>query len=191
MNRRLVQLNFLLQLKRKETRDAFNELLKIKEHFKSNKEKHSQLSGYRSEYMQQIETIGKEGTTIERIINRVNFINYLESALVTLNGLLAEIALTRTEMEKKYKKAKIAEEAIVKLIERANQEVALDLVRQEQKESDEYAQKKWFSKQSVTHHFVPSKAKNHQYALTSNNQDAPYNDQDGMPAGALQKNNEE
>ena len=148
MNRRLAQLIQLLELKKEATRKAYNEFLKSQEQFNQNKLRHEQLSGFRLEYIKQIEVIGKEGTFIDRIKNRLDFINHLESALGQLNSLLAQLAKARSHAELLYRQAKIAEEAILKLIERAKKEEELVLQRREQKESDEYAQKQWHDKKN-------------------------------------------
>lgn len=146
MNRRLVQLTHLLGLKKEATRKAYSEFLKAQEQFNQNKMRHEQLTGFRSDYIHQIEVIGQEGTRIDRIKNRLDFINHLEAALGQLNGLLAQLAKSRSQAEFFYKQAKISEEGVIKLIERAKKDEELKLLRREQKESDEYAQKQWHGK---------------------------------------------
>ncbi|RUR10536.1 flagellar export protein FliJ [Legionella sp. km772] len=148
MNRRLVQLIQLLELKQEATRKAYSDLLKAQEQFTQNKMRHEQLTGFRLDYIHQIEVIGQEGTTIDRIRNRLNFINHLEAAIGQLNGLLAQLAKARSQAELFYKNAKISEEGVVKLIERAKKDEELKLQRREQKESDEYAQKQWHGKKN-------------------------------------------
>jgi flagellar protein FliJ len=148
MNRRIVQLTQLLELKQEVTCKAYLELVKIKEQFAQNKTRHDQLVGYRQDYIQQIESIGKEGTYIDRVKNRLNFINHLDIALGQLNSLLAQLAKTRTNEEHNYRQAKVSEEGVIKLIERARKDEELKQQRKDQKESDEYAQKKWYGKKS-------------------------------------------
>lgn len=146
MNRRLVQLTQLLELKQEATRKAYLELVKIKDQFSQNKTRHEQLVGYRQDYIQQIESIGKEGTYVDRIRNRLNFISHLDIALGQLNTLLAQLAKSRTHAELNYRQAKVSEEGVVKLIERARKDEELKQQRKDQKESDEYAQKQWYGK---------------------------------------------
>jgi flagellar protein FliJ len=146
MNRRLVQLVQLLELKQEATRKAYLDLVKIKDQFSQNKTRHEQLVGYRQDYIQQIESIGKEGTYVDRIRNRLNFISHLDIALGQLNTLLAQLAKSRTHAELNYRQAKVSEEGVVKLIERARKDEELKQQRKDQKESDEYAQKKWYGK---------------------------------------------
>ncbi len=148
MDRRLIQLIQLLELKKEATRKAYAEFLKAQEQFNQNKVRHEQLSGFRLDYIHQIDVIGKEGTSIYRIRNRLDFINHLESALGQLSGLLAQLAQSRAHADLLYRKAKIAEEGVVKLIERAKRDEDLKLQRKEQKESDEYAQKQWHGKKN-------------------------------------------
>ena len=142
----MAQLIQLLELKKEVTRKAYIEVLKAKEQFDQNKVRHGQLAGFRVDYIQQIEVLGKEGTYIDRIKSRLSFINHLDMALMDLNNLLAQLAKFRTQAELKYRQAKISEEGVIKLIERAQKEEDLKVQRREQKDSDEYAQKQWYGK---------------------------------------------
>lgn len=146
MNRRLVQLIKLLELKQEATKKAYVDLVKAKEQFEQNKTRHDQLVGFRQDYIQQIEAIGREGTVVERIRNRLNFVNHLDRALSQLNSLLAQLAKARNQAELTYRQMKISEEGVVKLIERAKRDDELKQQRRDQKESDDYAQKQWYGK---------------------------------------------
>jgi flagellar FliJ protein len=146
MNQRLNQLTQLLQLKQEATRKAHLELMKSKSQFDQNKTKHEQLVIYRHDYLQQLEVLGSEGSTVGRLRNRIDFINHLDTALVQLNTHLAQLAKLRSKAEINYKQAKTSEEGVCKLIERVKQTEQLKILRLEQKESDEYAQKQWYSK---------------------------------------------
>jgi len=148
MNKRLEQLQHLLQIKEQATQKAFQELMKIKEQFNHNKLRHDELVIYRQDYLGQLENLGQEGTQIGRLRNRIDFINHLDTALIQLNNLLGQIAKNRTKAEMLYKEAKASEEGVSKLIERVKQTEMTKLQRLEQKESDEYAQKQWYSKKT-------------------------------------------
>ena len=148
MNQRLDRLMQLLQLKEEATRNAYMELIRIKEEFEQNKVRHEQLVGYRYDYTQQLEVLGKEGASISRLRNRIDFINHLDAALHQLNAFLAQLAKTRMKAEYAYKRAKTSEEGVSKLIERAKKTEEMKQLRIEQKESDEYAQKQWYGKQN-------------------------------------------
>lgn len=146
MNQRLDRLIQLHEIKQSETNRAFQELEKMKDQFNQNKLKHEQLVGYRQDYLQQLETLGNEGSHIGRLRNRIDFINHLDNALIHLNTHLAQLAKFRTKAELKYKESKASEEGVSKLIERVRQLERIKVQRMEQKESDEYAQKQWYSK---------------------------------------------
>ena len=148
MNQRLARLIQVLELKKEATRKTYIELMKAREQFDQNKTRHDQLAGYRVDYVRQVEILGKEGATISRVRNRIDFINHLDAALLQLNSFLAQLAKARTQAELVYKQAKISEEGVSKLIERAKKAEALQLQRIEQKESDEYAQKQWYGKKN-------------------------------------------
>lgn len=146
MNPRLTQLAQLLQIKHEAAKQAHLELIKLKEQFIQNKTRHEQLVVYRQDYLQQLELLGGEGSSVGRLRNRIDFINHLDTALIQLNTHLAQLAKNRSKAEVNYNVAKASEEGIVKLIERVKKAEELKLQRTEQKESDEYAQKQWYSK---------------------------------------------
>lgn len=146
MSQRLERLIQLLEIKKEVSNNSLLQLMKSKEQFNQNKIRHEQLVSYRQDYMQQLETIGNVGSTVGRLRNRIDFISHLDTALIQLNAHLAQLAKNRTKLELNYKQAKAAEEGVSKLIERVNKAEQIKLQRKEQKESDEYAQKQWYSK---------------------------------------------
>lgn len=146
MSQRLDRLIQLLNLKKEITNQSLQELIKSKEQFSQNKLRHEQLVIYRQDYMQQLELIGNEGSTVGRLRNRIDFISHLDTALIQLNAHLAQLAKLRSKLELKYKQAKAAEESVSKLIERVEKAELIQVQRKDQKESDEYAQKQWYSK---------------------------------------------
>lgn len=147
MNQRLDRLTQLWEIKKDLTNTAYQQLLQAQEQFSKNKEKHDQLVGYRQDYLQQLETMGEQGTYVRRLRNRIDFISHLDMALVQLNGHLAQLAKVRRSAESAYKQAKISEEGVNLLIERVKKSQQFKLQRQEQKENDEYAQKQWYSRE--------------------------------------------
>lgn len=52
-------------------------------------------------------------------------------------------------MRKKFLQAKAEKDAVIRLIERVKLQKNEQLARLDQKESDEYAQKQWYSKNST------------------------------------------
>jgi flagellar FliJ protein len=146
MNQRLARLIQLLELKKEATRKAYQEVLKAQELYTQNKMRHEQLVSYREDYIQQLEVLGNEGTTIGRLKNRIDFINHLDTALIQLNTHLSQLAKARLKAELNFKQIKISEEGVAKIIERVKRVEDAKLQRSEQKESDEYAQKQWYSK---------------------------------------------
>ncbi|CZG17838.1 TPA: flagellar export protein FliJ [Legionella pneumophila] len=145
MSDRLDRLIQLLKIKQESTQQAYIELVKAREQFNQNKARHEQLVGYRQDYLQQLEVLGQQGSYVGPLRNRINFINHLDTALVQLNSYLSQLAKNRMKADLNYKQAKISEEGISKLIERVKRAELKQLQRIEQKETDEYAQKQWYS----------------------------------------------
>lgn len=145
MNQRLERLMQLLEIKKELTQTAYKQLLEAQEQFKKNKLKHDQLVGYRQDYLKQLEIIGEQGAVVGRLRNRIDFISHLDTALVQLNGHLAQLAKIRAKADLAYKQAKISEEGVNLLIGRVKKSQQFKLQRAEQKENDEYAQKQWYS----------------------------------------------
>lgn len=146
MSQRLDRLIQLLQIKQEATHHFYLELMKAKEQFNQNKLRHEQLVVYRKDYLQQLENIGNDGCTVGRLRNRIDFINHLDTALIQLNTHLSQLAKMRTKAELSYKQAKASEDSVSKLIERVKRTEQIKEQRNDQKESDEYAQKQWYSK---------------------------------------------
>lgn len=151
MTERIDRLTQLLKMKEETTEKAYQEWLQAQEQFKHNKTRHEQLVVYRQDYLTQLEQLGQDGTQVGRIRNRIDFINHLDTALVQLNNHLSQLAKNRSRCELIYKETKASEEAVRKLIERANKTEQVKMQRIEQKESDEYAQKQWYSKHLNDH----------------------------------------
>lgn len=146
MSQRLDRLIQLLKIKQEETHNAYLELVRARDQFSQNKLRHDQLIVYRQDYLQQLESIGNDGCYVGRLRNRIDFINHLDTALVQLNTHLAQLAKARVKADLHYKEAKTAEEGVSKLIARVKKTEEIKIQRMEQKESDEYAQKQWYSK---------------------------------------------
>lgn len=146
MSSRIARLIHLHQLKIAETGDLYRKLIHAQEEFKNNKVRHEQLLGYRQDYVLQLEQLGNEGSAVGRLRNRIDFISHLDHALVQLNTHLAQLAKARAKADLLFREAKIAEEALKKLIEQVKKAEELTQQRKDQKESDEYAQKQWYSK---------------------------------------------
>lgn len=149
MKQRINRLVQLLKLKEQTTHRAAENLLRSREQFTSGKERHSQLLGYRQDYVRQLNHLGDKGCTVGDVRNRINFIAQLDSALVHLNQQLAQFAKQRTHFETLYLQAKSEQDAVEQLIERVKKQENAKMERIEQKESDEYAQKQWYSKSSA------------------------------------------
>jgi len=150
MNPRIPRLLQLLALKEKTTRSAAESLFRAREQFLKSKARHDQLVGYRQDYMQQLSDIGGSGCTLGDMRNRINFIAQLDAALSQLNQQLAQLAKYRSHCEAIYLRAKSEQDAVKRLIERVEEQENTKKERAEQKESDEYAQKQWYSKNSAT-----------------------------------------
>ncbi|MDI9817660.1 MULTISPECIES: flagellar export protein FliJ [unclassified Legionella] len=150
MTSRTNRLLRLLAIKKQATRVASDNLARVREQFFAGKAQHHQLLGYRHDYMQQLSQMGHAGCTVGRVRNRIDFITQLDSALLQINQQLAQLAKQRTHYESLYIKAKSEQDAVDRLLERVMQQQKIKQERAEQKESDEYAQKQWYSKSSTT-----------------------------------------
>lgn len=142
---RLVQLH---QIKQQQTQVVYLEFIQVKDQLNQNKLKQEQLTSYRQEYLRQLESIGHTGAQIGRLRNRLDFINQLDTALIQLGSHLKQLQKLVIKSELIYNQAKAAEEGVEKLIERVKKTAELKIQKNEQKESDEYAQKQWYSKKT-------------------------------------------
>lgn len=139
----------LLGMKEKAMEQAGDMLKQAREQFAAGKGKHDQIVSYRQDYVEQLHRMGDSGCTLGRLRNRIDFINQLDTILIQLNQQLSQLAKFRTQCEKKFLQAKAEKDAVIRLIERIKLQRSEQLAKLEQKESDEYAQKQWYSKNSA------------------------------------------
>lgn len=143
---RVERLIHLHALKKEQTHVHYLEFIKFQEQLKQNSLKQEQLVGYRQDYLEQLETLGNEGTQVGRLRNRIDFINQLDTAIVQLKNYLSQLTKQKAKAELIYTQAKAAEDGVEKLIGRVKKTQEIKVLKSEQKESDEYAQKQWYSK---------------------------------------------
>ncbi|MFC3907889.1 flagellar export protein FliJ [Legionella dresdenensis] len=147
MNQRLMRLTQLLAIKEKATQQAANDWARARQQFLTSKQRHDQLLNYRQDYVTQLNNATNlPATTVGYLRRRIEFISQLDTALSQLNAQLSHLIKQRTHFEKLYMQKKAEQDAVVKLIEKVKLTLQLKQERAEQKESDEYAQKQWYSK---------------------------------------------
>ncbi|KTD07217.1 flagellar export protein FliJ [Legionella jamestowniensis] len=149
MSSRKERLLKLLAIKERATKVAIENLVRAREQFLSDKSRHNQLLEYRQDYIQQLHNLGDAGCRVGRLRNRIDFIAQLDTALGHMNQHLAQLAKQRSHYEAVCIKAKSEQDAVKRIIERLEEQQHLKQERMEQKESDEYAQKQWYSKGSM------------------------------------------
>lgn len=153
MTAQLKRLQQVLQHKEQLVQQAARNWLYAREQFNSGKVKHDQLLVYRHDYVSQLNHLGDGGCTLGRMRNRIDFIGQLDGALSQISQQLAGLAKQRTHFETLYLQAKAEQDAVINLIKRVKEQENRRQMQLEQKESDEYAQKQWYSKNS----FIKSK----------------------------------
>jgi|GEM_PF-3293291 len=155
MTARLKRLRQILLIKEKATMEAAGAWANARQQYSANKQRHDQLINYRGDYVTQLNNIGNTGCTIGRLRNRLEFISQLDVALGQVSQQLGQLAKQRAYFEKIYLNKKMEQDAVERLIERVEALQQARVERTEQKESDEYAQKQWYSKNKT------SKTENH------------------------------
>lgn len=148
MTPRLLRLQQVLLYKEQAVQEAGRNWLQAKEQFTKGKMQHDQLITYRHDYVMQLHNLGDIGCTLGRMRNRIDFIGQLDGALSKISQQLASLAKQRSHFETLYMQAKAEQDAVINLIKRVKEQENERQMRQEQKESDEYAQKQWYSKNS-------------------------------------------
>jgi len=146
MATRLQRLQQVLHHKEILLQQAARQWLQAREQFTQGKTKHDQLLGYRHDYVTQLHQIGDGGCSLGRMRNRIDFIGQLDGALSQISQQLASLAKQRSHFETLYLQAKAEQDAVINLIQRVKEQENNRQMQIEQKESDEYAQKQWYSK---------------------------------------------
>ncbi len=143
-------LHKLLQMKEDAMQKALSALASVKEQFQHGQNRHAQLSGYKLDYLQQMEDIGKNGGTLGQLKNRADFLSNVDAVILHLNMQMAQTSKQMERLQVAYFKAQEEQKKVIKLIERKQvQEIRL-IRRTEQKDIDEYAQKQWYTQRSIS-----------------------------------------
>ncbi|KTD49151.1 flagellar protein FliJ [Legionella quinlivanii] len=145
------QLLQILKIREQTVLEAAKNWQLARDQFHAGKTKHEQLLVYRQDYVEQLHQLGNAGCEIGRMRNRIEFITQLDQALGQMNQHLASLAKQRSQLEKNYLQAKAEQDVVLELLKKLYDEKKNEQERLDQKESDEYALKQWYSKGPITH----------------------------------------
>ncbi|WP_367606573.1 flagellar export protein FliJ [Legionella sp. W05-934-2] len=148
VEQRIQQLLTLLKIKEADKQAALKDLAEARKQFNHLRGQLERMLQYRQEYQSQIASIGEAGCNINRMRNRLLFIEQLDEGIKQLNHQLSVIAKQRKQCElvliEKQKKV----QSVEKLIEARKKSAIIAENRLEQKENDEYASKQWYNDNS-------------------------------------------
>jgi len=142
---RLNQLQSLLKIKQAEKQAALRQLATVKQQFQQAKDQLDKMMQYREEYQSQIASLGETGCSINRVKQRILFIEQLDIGIKQLNQQLALIGKQRRQCELTLIDKQKKVQAVEKLIEARQNEANQAANRLEKKEIDEYATKQWYN----------------------------------------------
>lgn len=142
---RMKQLQTLLKIKEADMQKAIKQLNQARQQFAYLKDQLDKMIQYRQEYHSQIESLGEAGCNINRMRNRILFIEQLDEGIKQLNQQLSMAVKQRKQCELELVDKQKKVQSVEKLIESGKKAAILTTNRIEQKENDEYASKQWYN----------------------------------------------
>ena len=127
----------------KEQRFA-NEFRIAENELNAQKQKLQSLEQYRVEYLQQIQSTGKEGVDAQHYHQHLSFVAKLDKACEQQNEVIARADMVAQQRKAKWLQQQQRRKAVDKLIENKQSELAIRAARQEQSMLDELANQRFF-----------------------------------------------
>ncbi|KTC73087.1 flagellar protein FliJ [Legionella birminghamensis] len=149
------QLLQILKIREQAVLDTLKNWQLAQDQFHAGKAKHDQLLIYRQDYVEQLQHLGSAGCELGRMRNRIDFITQLDQALGQMSQHLASLAKQRSHLEKMYLQSKAEQDVVLALLKKLYNEQKIAEEKLNQKESDEYALKQWYSRGSITNSKKP------------------------------------
>ena len=145
MNRRIKQLNTLLNFKKDLLQQKLIQFQVEQQNYTSARYKYQQLSIYRSEYVNKVNSLGNQSILAETIQKYFKFIAQLDCAISDQIKQVSNANKKKMDAYAVYIEAKRAVESIEKVLECAIREQEGAVNKLQQKENDEYSQNQWYS----------------------------------------------
>jgi len=136
------RLAVVLDLNRREEQDALRRWGDIEQRLNAERDKRTQLQGYAQDYRQQITTPTDHAVSAGHIHNSLEFISQIESALTQQDTQLAQLEAQSNKARQAYLEIHNKVDAMEKMIDRLEQEFQNDFNRREQREADEWANRR-------------------------------------------------
>ncbi|MEK9767180.1 MAG: flagellar export protein FliJ, partial [Thalassolituus sp.] len=114
----------------------------IEQRLSAERDKRKQLQGYAQDYRQQITAPTGQAVSAGHIHNSLEFISQIESALTQQDTQLAQLQAQSDKARQAYLVIHNKVDAMEKMIERLEQDFQSDLSRREQREADEWANRR-------------------------------------------------
>jgi len=136
------RLAVVLNLKRREEQEALQRWGDIEKRLTAEKEKRSQLDAYAQEYRRKITTPTERSMAAGQVHNSLGFIGQIETALVQQDNQLQELEAQSHRARDAYLDVHHKADAMEKMIDKLEEEHRQILNRAEQREADEWANRR-------------------------------------------------
>ena len=136
---RAQRLKVVLDLTEREEQDALQRWGDVQKKLAGEQEKRQQLKNYASDYQRQLSAPGKALIRAGDMHNTLGFIRQIESALRQQEAQIAQLEVMTAKARGAYLQAHGKTEALKNMMQRLEDEHALEVSRREQREADEWA----------------------------------------------------
>lgn len=139
---RAQRLSVVLDLTRREEKEALQRWGDIQQRLTAEEEKRTQLDSYVADYRRQITTPSAQSMSAGNIHNSLEFIQQIESALQQQGQQISQLEAQNVSARGAYLDIHNKAEALEKMIQRLEDEHQQAVARREQHESDEWVNRR-------------------------------------------------
>ena len=136
------RLAVVLNLKRREEKEALQRWGDIEQRLTAEKDKRTQLDTYAQEYRRQITSPADQRVAAGQIHNSLEFIGQIETALAQQDNQLKELEALSQRARDAYLEVHHKADAMESMIDKLEEEHKLSISRAEQREADEWANRR-------------------------------------------------
>ncbi|MAE33645.1 MAG: flagellar export protein FliJ [Oceanospirillaceae bacterium] len=136
------RLAVVLNLKRREEKEALQRWGDIEQRLTAEKDKRTQLDTYAQEYRRQITRPADQSVAAGQIHNSLEFIGQIETALAQQDSQLKELEALSQRARDAYLEIHHKADALESMIDKLEEEHKLATSRAEQREADEWANRR-------------------------------------------------
>jgi flagellar FliJ protein len=144
------QLQTVLRVETEREQVAAKRFIASQQHHQTQRQKLQQLQQYRTDYIEQIKKNGSSGYEPTRYQQHLSFVGKLDLACEQQLHVIARANMAMEQSKADWLKKQQRKEAIIKLLEKQEQEIAYKNQRIEQQDMDEFSNQQYLRRKKAS-----------------------------------------